>query len=206
MVSLLESVIDCHDPETYDHVRRVSSFAAALARAAGLDDFAKRKIFVFSSLHDLGKIGIPQSILEKPAALDGEETTLMRTHVTIGARLVEGLDPDPILHDTILYHHERWDGGGYPEGLAGEDIPLSARIVAIADVFDALLADRPYKEAIDFEAAAGIVLEGRGSQFDPGLVDAFVANLDVMREIAMESPTKAIGFSDEIFGASGPRG
>jgi len=184
ILATLESVVDVNDPETYDHVRRVSVYASAIARADGLDPIMQRRIFVFSPLHDIGKIGIGRDILGKPGPLSDEERETVKTHVTIGERLVRNIDVDPILREIIRCHHERWDGQGYPDGLSGEAIPLSARIVAIADVFDALLSDRPYKKAIDFDSAAEIIRAGSGSHFDPGLVAAFLAGEASMRAIA----------------------
>lgn len=184
ILATLESVVDINDPETYDHVRRVSVYASALARAAGLDRELRRRLFVFSPLHDIGKIGISRDILGKPGPLDDHEREIMKTHVLIGERLVSNIDADPILREIIRFHHERWDGKGYPDGLSGESIPLAGRIVAIADVFDALLSNRPYKKAIDFDSAVEIIRAGKGSHFDPSLVDAFLASGDALRAIA----------------------
>jgi putative two-component system response regulator len=181
IIAVLESVIDCNDPETYDHIRKVSCYSAVIATAAGMDVLFQRKLLAFSSLHDLGKVGIPQHILNKPGKLDPGEMAIMRTHVIVGERLIHDLDVDPIVREIISGHHERWDGKGYPTGLAGEAIPLSARVVAIADVFDALLSERPYKKAMDFDSACNIILASGGSQFDPKLVEAFALALDELR-------------------------
>lgn len=186
VVSLLEKVIDCHDPQTYSHVRRVSSYSALLAKATGMDEFGRRKLFAYSPLHDLGKVGIPLAILGKAGPLDEAEMDKVRAHVRIGADLVSGIDPDPLLLDVILYHHERWDGGGYPEGLAKADIPLGARVVALADVLDALLSERPYKAALDFDAAVRVINEEGESHFDPALLEAFNASLPALRELSSD--------------------
>ena len=184
ILATLESVVDINDPETYDHVRRVSAYATEIARAAGLDVAARRRIFVFAPLHDIGKIGISREILGKPGPLTDEEREIVKSHVIIGQKLVRDIDADPVLMEIIKSHHERWDGKGYCEGLAGEAIPLSARIVAIADVFDAVLSNRPYKKAIDFSSAVEIIRAGSGTYFDPCLVDAFLGCEECLRAIA----------------------
>jgi putative two-component system response regulator len=184
VVSLLEKVIDCHDPQTYSHVRRVSAYSELLARSIGVDELTRRKLFAYTPLHDLGKVGIPQAILSKPGPLDEIEFETVKGHVRIGAELVSGIDPDPLLLDVILYHHERWDGGGYPEGLAGVGIPLCARIVAVADVLDALLSERPYKAALDFESAVRVINEEGEGHFDPAILRAFNGSLPALRQLS----------------------
>jgi putative two-component system response regulator len=131
-------------------------------------------------LHDLGKIGIPDLILVKPAKLDPLEWEVMKQHTVIGAKILEGSDAEFIrLGETIaLCHHEKWDGSGYPNSLTGIEIPIAARIAAIADVFDALTSKRPYKEAFSVEKSLAIIKVGRGSHFDPDVVDAFFAIQD----------------------------
>ena len=128
-------------------------------------------------MHDLGKIGIPDRILLKPGKLDPEEWEIMKQHTVIGAKILKGSDAEFIrLGETIAqHHHEKWDGSGYPSGLKGIEIPIAARIAAIADVFDALTSKRPYKEAFSVEKSLAIIREGRGSHFDPDVVDAFLA-------------------------------
>jgi putative two-component system response regulator len=182
ILSTLESVVDVNDPSTFDQVRRVSIYAAAIAKEAGLDPITRRKLIVFAPLHDIGKVGISHDILGKPGPLDPEEREIVKTHVTIGERLIHNLEVDPILRDLILHHHERWDGQGYPQGLVGEGIPLAGRIVAIADVFDALVSERPYKKTYDFDAAVEIIKAGAGTHFDPKLVEAFVRASEGLRK------------------------
>ncbi|HUX38453.1 MAG TPA: HD domain-containing phosphohydrolase [Rectinemataceae bacterium] len=198
ILATLESVVDINDPDTYDHVRRVSVYAEEIARLAGQDQGFRRRILFFSPLHDIGKIGINRDILGKPGALSEAERAIMMTHVEIGQRLVRNIDADPILCQIIRSHHERWDGMGYPDGLAGEAIPFAARIIAIADVFDALLSDRPYKKALDFESAVEIIRSGRGSHFDPRLVDAFLSGENRLRAIASGEDTSDIVSDQEI--------
>ncbi len=192
ILATLESVVDINDPDTYDHVRRVSVYAEEIARLSGQDRAFRRRILVFAPLHDIGKIGIGREILGKPGALNEAERAIMMTHVEIGQRLLRNIDADPILGEIVRSHHERWDGKGYPDGLSGESIPLSARILAIADVFDALLSDRPYKKALDFESAFEIIRSGRGGHFDPGLVDAFLSGENRLRAIASGEETPDI--------------
>ncbi|MBU2550353.1 MAG: two-component system response regulator [Proteobacteria bacterium] len=168
------------DEDTGAHILRMSNYSAAIARKMGLDDVTVERILYAAPMHDVGKIGIPDSILLKPGPLGKEEWELMKQHTTIGARILEGSDGDFIrMAEMIsLTHHEKWDGNGYPRGLQGEDIPLVARIVAIADVFDALMSKRPYKQPFSLEKSLGIIRESRGSHFDPEAVDAFFSIQD----------------------------
>lgn len=139
-------------------------------------------ILYAAPMHDVGKIGIPDKILMKPGKLDPQEWEIMKTHSVIGARILAGSDAEFIqLGETIAhFHHEKWDGSGYPDGLKGIDIPISCRIVAIADVFDALTSKRPYKEPFSLEKSLSIIRDGNGSHFDPDVVDAF---FDIQKEI-----------------------
>lgn len=173
LVEILGNVLDASDPDTSRHNHRVSFYSALLAREAGCDLATQRKVFIFSSLHDIGKIGIPRAILRKPGPLTAEERDTVRRHVEIGSTIARRAHADSMLQELTLYHHEWWNGAGYPRGLTGTEIPLVARIVAIADVFDALLSERPYKKRVDFDAASAIIMAGSGSHFDPVLVDAF---------------------------------
>jgi putative nucleotidyltransferase with HDIG domain len=164
------------DEATLEHTNRVSRSAAIIAEAYGLAPRRVRMIAAAATLHDIGKLAIPERILRKPGRLDALETELMRRHAQIGAAiLARSHVPELRLGESIaLSHHERWDGSGYPFGLQGEAIPLAARIAAIADVFDALVHERPYKRAWSVgEAVAEIALQG-GRQFDPRLVDIFL--------------------------------
>jgi putative two-component system response regulator len=165
------------DGDTGAHIKRMSSYCAAVARRMGLDESTIETILYAAPMHDVGKIGIPDLILLKPARLDPEEWAVMKQHTVIGANILKGSDADFIrLGECIaLSHHEKWDGSGYPHGLKGDEIPVAARITAIADVFDALVSKRPYKEALSVEKALATVREGRGNHFDPNVVDAFFA-------------------------------
>lgn len=164
------------DDATGQHTQRVGSLSMLVARELGLQEDFVELIERAAPLHDVGKIGIPDAILLKPDRLDSHEWELMKTHTTIGARLLAGSD-DPLLHlaeSIALSHHERWDGNGYPDGVAGEDIAIEARIVAVTDVFDALTHVRPYKDAWTADAAAEEISAQRGTQFAPDVVDVFL--------------------------------
>lgn len=168
------------DEDTGAHIQRMSNYAATIAREMNLKDKTAEFILYAAPMHDIGKIGIPDRILLKPGKLDPAEWDIMKTHTTIGGRILEGSDRGFIrLAEIIaLTHHEKWDGSGYPKGLKGKQIPLAGRIVAIADVFDALTSKRPYKEAFSLDVSFGIIREGRGSHFDPDVVDAFFRAID----------------------------
>ncbi|MEZ4521713.1 MAG: response regulator [Thermomicrobiales bacterium] len=164
------------DDATGRHTQRVGRLSMLVAGALGLPETFVGLIERAAPLHDVGKIGIPDSILLKPGRLEGDEWNLMKSHTTIGARLLAGTD-DPLLHlaeEIALSHHERWDGDGYPRGNAGDDIAMEARIVAVTDVFDALTHQRPYKPAWAMDQALTEIQNQRGRQFDPDVVDAFL--------------------------------
>lgn len=168
------------DDDTGEHTKRVGELSASIARELNLSKSEIDLIHRTAPLHDLGKIGIPDAILLKPGRLTDEEFDVMKTHTTIGARIL-GSGNSPLLRkaETIaISHHERWDGSGYPTGLSGEQIPQAGRIVAVADVFDALTHDRPYKKAWTVEEAVAEITDQRGRQFDPAVVEAFLQVLD----------------------------
>jgi putative two-component system response regulator len=163
------------DEDTGSHIQRMSNYAAAIARHMGLGKRVTESILYATPMHDIGKIGIPDRILLKPGKLDPDEWAVMKQHTAIGARILEGSSTGIIRLGEIvaLTHHEKWDGSGYPRGLKGKQIPLVGRIVAIADVFDALTSKRPYKEAFSLEKSYEIIRQGRGNHFDPAVVDVF---------------------------------
>ncbi|HVX82197.1 MAG TPA: HD domain-containing phosphohydrolase [Devosiaceae bacterium] len=173
----LARAIEYRDGSTGEHVSRVALLSRLIAESLGLTPERCRIIYLAAPLHDIGKIGIADAILSKPGKLTPAETTAMRTHVTIGARILEQGSSELVRAAELIAqsHHERWDGKGYPEGLAGTDIPIEARIVAVADVFDALCSERPYKPAWPVEAARLEIRRGSGTQFDPRCVAAFEA-------------------------------
>jgi putative two-component system response regulator len=172
------------DNETGNHVLRMSHYARLIAEAHGLGPEASEVIFHTAPMHDIGKIGIPDSILLKPGKLDAEEWKIMHQHPLMGAEIIGKHDNELLETARIiaLSHHEKWDGSGYPRGLKGENIPLEGRIVAIADVFDALVSVRPYKAAIPLDTALQLVNAESGRHFDPQLLEAFRKALpDILR-------------------------
>jgi putative two-component system response regulator len=173
------------DEETGEHIRRMGEYAAILARAIGWSLNAVDEMRLAATMHDVGKMGVADAILRKPGKLTPEEFERMKEHTRIGARILEGsrIPLMRLARDIALYHHEKWTGGGYPEGLAGEAIPLPARIVAVCDVYDALVNDRVYRKALPEEQALAIINEGRGTHFDPGVVDIFLGQLPEIRAI-----------------------
>jgi putative two-component system response regulator len=163
----------------------MSHYARIMGLAVGMSEYDADLLLNAAPMHDIGKIGIPDRILQKRARLDAGEWKEMKTHAEIGAEII-GDDPSDLLQmarTIALTHHERWDGSGYPRGFSGEQIPRVSRIVAIADVFDALTSRRPYKEAWTVEEAVKAIRNGSGTQFDPRLVEVFVQNLPQMLEI-----------------------
>jgi len=177
------------DEDTGDHISRISSYARCLAETIGLSGHICEMIYYASPMHDIGKIGIPDSILGKPGPLTSEEMEVMRQHTVIGARILhESSAPILQMAESIaLNHHERWDGTGYPAGLAGNAIPLEGRIVALVDVYDALRMRRPYKQPLSHERACEIILQGDGrtlpQHFDPTLLEAFQTVADQLETV-----------------------
>jgi putative two-component system response regulator len=189
----LSRAAEFRDEDTGSHLRRMSRYASAIARRMGLGEGTAEAILYAAPMHDVGKIGIPDQILLKPGRLDEREMQVMKMHTTIGAEILHGSIADYLrLGEVIaLSHHERWDGTGYPRGLAGAKIPLAGCITAIADVFDALTTKRPYKEPLPVEKALAIVREGRETHFHPGVVDAFFAIQDEMLRIRRDDADEA---------------
>ena len=188
VVQCLGAAAEFKDNETGLHVVRMSHYSRLIGEALGMPKVQLEDLFSAAPMHDVGKIGIPDAILRKPGRLDEDELLVMRQHPEIGARII-GQHPDGMLamaHRIALYHHEKWDGSGYPFGLAGEAIPLEARIVAIADVFDALTSVRPYKRAWTFDEAVGLLRQEAGRHFDPQLVDVFLGLLPQVTAVAAE--------------------
>ena len=188
ILKTVANLVESRDGVTGGHVERTQHGLKALI--AGLDDLGLYRdqlrewdidlMIQSSQLHDVGKIAIADSILNKPGRLQAEEWEEMRGHAALGVRIIERIEAETSDSDFLKYakifawtHHEKWDGSGYPTGLAGEDIPLPGRLMAIADVYDALISERPYKTAVSHEEAVRIILEGRGRHFDPVLVDVF---------------------------------
>jgi putative two-component system response regulator len=206
-IRALARLAETRDNETGNHILRTQFYVHELARRARehprfagvLDEHAVELMAKSAPLHDIGKVGIPDHVLLKPGKLDAAEWAVMKTHARLGAEAIERAvedthEPVPFLryaHDIALHHHERWDGAGYPDGLAGDDIPLAARLMAVADVFDALISQRVYKPALSFEAARDIMQAQRGSHFDPDLLDLFLDGFEAFCAIARRHPDEA---------------
>ncbi|WCN37046.1 HD domain-containing phosphohydrolase [Aneurinibacillus uraniidurans] len=185
LVRLLGNAAEYRDNDTGLHVTRMSRYTSCLGAAAGLPAIECELLLQASSLHDIGKIGIPDSILLKKGALTAEEWKIMQTHTIIGARILEGSSYRLLqLAETIaLTHHEKWDGSGYPNRLKGDEIPLVGQLTAIGDVFDALTSDRPYKKAWTVQEARAEIIRGSGTHFNPDLVALFVDTFDELVSI-----------------------
>jgi putative two-component system response regulator len=194
----LAKLAESRDPETGAHLERIREYCRILGEylcnqpgfSDQIDADYVRTLYQTSPLHDIGKVGIPDEVLLKPGKLTHEEFEVMKQHARIGGETLDAaLHAHPraeylrLARDIAWCHHERFDGKGYPHGLAGEEIPLCARIVAVADVYDALTTKRVYKPAFSHDVARSIILEGRGTQFDPALVDAFLAREDEFIEV-----------------------
>ena len=200
-------LVEKKDSETGDHIGRMTKYSVAIAES--MLNYHKinyrvttsfvQNIELYAPLHDIGKVGIPDKILNKPAKLTSEEWVVMMEHTNIGANILTNLRDSleifgkqfyQMAIDVTRHHHEKWDGSGYPYGLKGEEIPLAARVVAIADVFDALVSRRPYKKSKPFDECVNIILEGSGSHFDPELVEIFTNNLRKIEKIYIEDMMK----------------
>ncbi len=199
-IRALAHLAEIRDPETGEHILRTQAYVQVLATylqghprfSDTITDHFIELLTKSAPLHDIGKVGIPDRILLKPGKLTDDEWVIMKTHTEIGAQAIERAEKDvdrPVEFLTLAkeiahWHHERWDGSGYPDGLVGDAIPLSARLMAIADVFDALISPRVYKSAMSFDKAREIIAAGRNCQFDPDITDAFLAGFDEFVGIA----------------------
>lgn len=174
----LAQIVEAKDSATRGHLDRTQRYGLALAARVdpGLADQPEVAYGFF--LHDIGKVGIPESVLCKPGPLTDDEWTVMRSHPAIGAQIVEPIRFLQGAVEIVRTHHERWDGGGYPAGLVGEQIPLAARVFAVADSFDAMTSDRPYRAALSFDQALDEIRRGAGTQFDPAVVGVFFDLVD----------------------------
>ncbi len=196
LVTALEGANVLNDTDTGNHIRRVRSYASLLARAQGSEPAGADQIFRYAGLHDVGKVGIRDAILKKPGRLTAAEFEEMKGHTVIGADLLRAARLPTVAVNIALGHHERWDGSGYPCGLAGEAIPLEARIVAIVDVFDALVNRRCYKGPLEVEESVRMLRDAAGSQFDPRLVVHFCEEMPAVLAIRAE-------YSDEPLDLAG---
>jgi HD-GYP domain-containing protein (c-di-GMP phosphodiesterase class II) len=169
----MSSAIDARDPYTQGHSERVAKLGYEIAKILGISESACQEIYLAGLLHDLGKIGVPDHILHKAGALTDEEFAVIKQHPEIGHRIIERLGKLHFVLPGVLHHHERWDGKGYPHALKQESIPLMARILAVADSFDAMTSSRPYRGAMPIERAAAVIRDGAGQQWDTAIVDCF---------------------------------
>jgi HD-GYP domain-containing protein (c-di-GMP phosphodiesterase class II) len=170
----LTSAVDAKDPYTCGHSRRVALLSRRIAREAGLDDALCERIYVSGLLHDVGKIGVPEAVLCKPGKLTSEEFDMIKRHPAIGAHILKDIKQIQDVIPGVLYHHERYDGRGYPTALAAENIPLMGRVICVADCLDAMTSTRTYRNALPLEAALLEIERGRGTQFDPAMADALL--------------------------------
>ncbi|MEO5342716.1 MAG: two-component system response regulator [Gammaproteobacteria bacterium SHHR-1] len=195
IIQRLGRAAEYKDNETGLHVIRMSHYSHILAQAAGLGEHEAEMLLNAAPMHDIGKIGIPDEILKKPGKLEAEEFRIMQQHCQIGAEII-GEDSSELLQlarVVALTHHEKWDGSGYPKGLAGEDIPRVGRMVAVADVFDALTSKRPYKRAWSLEEATDYLQRSAGSHFDPELVPLFVQQMERVQQVQARFADKQQG-------------
>ncbi len=173
----LSLAIEKRDPYTGGHTKRVLDYSILIAEGLNLSKWEIERLKISAILHDIGKIGVPDAILNKKGALTDKEKELMKKHPTIGAEIVSNIEGMEDVVEGIKYHHEKYDGSGYPEGLKGKEIPLFARIIAIADTFDAITTERPYKKALSKEFAIKELVNNQASQFDPELINLFMESL-----------------------------
>lgn len=183
------------DEDMGDHIVRISRYSALLAEKLGLPAEEVQNLLYAAPMHDVGKIGIPDSILLKPGKLTDEEFDLMKMHTTIGAKIFANSKSAilQLAEQIALSHHEKWNGKGYPHGLSGDDIPMAARIIGLVDTFDALTFKRPYKDPYPVEVALEIIRKERGLHFDPDVVDVFLENIDEILKIKSE-----VGFAEDV--------
>jgi len=181
----LSKAADSRDPETGAHILRMANYSRIIAEHLGLSDADQQLLLEAAPMHDIGKVGIPDNILLKPGKLTVDEFTIMKRHATLGYEILAGSSSEMLNAGAViaLAHHEKYDGSGYPSGLKGEDIPLFARIVAVADVFDALTSERPYKAAWEIDKALNFLHDGAGHHFDPQCIAAFNAGWQQILEI-----------------------
>ncbi len=183
------------DEDTGDHIVRMSRYSALIAEKLGLPDRDVQNIFYAAPMHDVGKIGIPDSILLKPSKLSDEECEIMKAHTTIGANILVNSKAEilQVAHQIAISHHEKWNGRGYPMGLAGDKIPLAGRIVCLPDTFDALTSRRPYKDPYPVEIAYDIIRKEREQHFDPDIVDAFMDAIEEIQKIKAD-----VGLAEDV--------
>lgn len=190
MLRALTSSIDAKDPYTCGHSERVAMIARKIAESAGLDEYTAGRVYLAGLLHDIGKIGVPEAVLTKPGRLTKPEFAIMKKHPEVGAKILTGIKQVQDLVAGVMCHHERVDGRGYPQGLAGDTIPLFGRIVGLADCFDAMTSNRTYRRALPLEVTLTEIRRFAGTQFDPRMVEAFLRldPADLLRQTRAENP------------------
>jgi putative nucleotidyltransferase with HDIG domain len=187
-VRALSNAVEARDAYTGRHAERVAAYGIEIARVLGTDGLDRPEIEFGFLLHDIGKVAVPDAILYKPGRLTGEERALMARHPEVGAQILSGIEFLADAAEVVRCHHERWDGSGYPDGLAGQEIPLVARVFAVADVLDALTTDRPYRLGLPLEEARAMISRASGTHFDPDVVAAFESITDErLRQIGREA-------------------
>lgn len=187
------NIMEAHDPFTAGHSRRVGRLARLIGTSLGLDDAERDDLERAGLLHDIGKLGIPEAILNKPGPLTAEEFERVKTHPRVGHRILRPVQALRGALDGVLHHHENWDGSGYPMGLTGQDIPLQARILRVVDAFDAMTSARPYRDALPVRVSLRMLDEGAGIHFDPEIVRALLAAIRRMRGPQREDVWAKIG-------------
>ncbi|WP_182868039.1 HD-GYP domain-containing protein [Rhodopirellula sp. JC639] len=183
VIRALVNAVEARDPYTCGHSERVASFARCLASKIGFTTAECERIYLTGLLHDVGKIAIPDGVLQKPNRLNDEERAIIETHTDSGWRILQELEALQDILPGVLYHHEHWNGEGYPDQLAGENIPIDGRILAVCDAFDAMTSDRPYRKGMSIDRATGILNEGAGTFWDPNLIQVFRRHIDEIDEI-----------------------
>ena len=188
IVRALADAIDAKDTYTNGHSGRVADYAREIARRYGYSEEELKNIYMMGLLHDVGKIGIPDAVINKPARLTDDEFDIIKNHPVMGARILKNIKQLPQLTDASRWHHERYDGTGYPDRLKGEEIPEEARIISVADSYDAMTSRRSYREPLTQEAVRNEILQGRGTQFDPRFADIMLGMIDEDKKFEMREP------------------
>ena len=178
IVKTLSGTIDAKDTYTNGHSTRVADYSKEIARRAGLSEGIQNDIYMMGLLHDVGKIGVPDAIINKPAKLTDEEYSIIQNHPVMGAKILKNITEFPKLSTGARWHHERYDGRGYPDGISGEDIPMEARIIAIADAYDAMSSRRSYRDVLPQAQVRAEVQKGKGTQFDPVFAEIMLHMID----------------------------
>ena len=189
-LDVFSSFVDAKDPYTYGHSKRVAYYSRKIAERLGFSDEECKRIYQIALLHDIGKCYVPDEILKKPSGLTDEEYGIIKAHAAKGAKMVKELSSIPGIYEGVLYHHERFDGSGYPTGKKGRDIPISARIISVADAYDSMSSNRVYRSRLSKERVLNELKENRGSQFDPDIVDAFLEVLEEQERVSGDKKEK----------------